>query len=71
MSHVTTRMTVTGMTCGKCAARVAKALSAVPQVVDAAVDQPSGTATVTHDGSVAVAALVAAVDAAGYAAKPC
>lgn len=60
---------VDGMTCGHCASRVRKALAETPGVVDATVDLEAGQATVRVSGRLESAALVAAVEKAGYAAK--
>lgn len=61
----TISLAITGMTCGHCVAGVRRALAAVPgvQVQDVRI----GGATVTADG-VPAAALVAAVEDAGYQA---
>lgn len=67
MSEATTRLAVDGMSCGKCSARVTKALVAVNGVSSADVSHESGVATVTHDASVLRHQLEAAVANAGYA----
>ncbi len=61
---------VTGMTCSHCRETVEKALNAVPGVYGASVDLASGRAEVDGDPRVEVAALTAAVEAAGYRAAP-
>ena len=61
----TISLAITGMTCGHCVAGVRRALAAVPGV--AVQDVRIGGATVTADG-VPAAALVAAVEDAGYSA---
>lgn len=58
---------VTGMTCGHCAMSVKKALSAVPGVESAEVDQPSGRARV--EGKPDPQALLAAIAEEGYGAR--
>jgi Cu+-exporting ATPase len=58
---------IDGMTCASCVARVEKALKAVPGVLDASVNLATEKASV--HGAVAAAALVAAVERAGYAAR--
>ncbi|MGQ0676710.1 MAG: heavy metal translocating P-type ATPase [Rhodospirillales bacterium] len=63
---------VTGMTCAACVSRVEAALKSVPGVLDARVNLADGHAAVdlaagSHAG---MAALIAAVDAAGYRAAP-
>ena len=57
---------VEGMSCGHCAARVEKALAAVPGVNEAKVDLDSKTARVTLTAAVSDDALKAAVSDAGY-----
>jgi len=66
----TVELRVTGMTCGHCEMRVAKALEAVPGVKGAQADHNNQKAVVTVQGDVAVDDLVAAVDTAGYSAEP-
>lgn len=57
---------VEGMTCASCVGRVERALRAVPGVAQATVNLATETATVEAERSVAPAALVAAVQKAGY-----
>jgi len=65
----TAALAVSGMTCASCVMRVEKKLKKVPGVRDAAVNLATEQAMVTYDPtSVAPAALVAAVEAAGYGA---
>ncbi|QGZ57662.1 heavy metal translocating P-type ATPase [Paraburkholderia acidiphila] len=59
-----------GMTCASCAMRVEKALAKVPGVTRASVNLATEKATVEASGGVAPAALVAAVEKAGYEAVP-
>lgn len=61
-------LSIQGMTCGHCQARVERALRAVPGVVEVHVDLVAGQATVR--GDVEAAALVQAADQAGYPARP-
>ena len=62
---------VSGMNCEHCTRAVRQALEAVRGVTSANVDLKAGRATVaTSDGQVASAALVGAVEAAGYHAEP-
>ena len=61
---------VHGMTCASCAMRVEKALAKVPGVTRASVNLATEKATVEASGAVAPAALVAAVEKAGYEAVP-
>lgn len=58
--------TVTGMTCGHCAAAVTEEVSAVPGVQTVEVDVEAGTVLVRGDG-VNDEQVRAAVDEAGYA----
>ncbi|RAR51191.1 Cu+-exporting ATPase [Paraburkholderia unamae] len=59
-----------GMTCASCAMRVEKALAKVPGVTRASVNLATEKATVEADSGLAPAALVAAVEKAGYEAVP-
>ncbi len=61
---------VTGMHCGHCEMRVANALKGVPGVKEARADHGSGSARVSTEGEVDMDALLAAVEQAGYEAKP-
>ncbi len=58
---------ITGMTCGHCRMHVKQALDQVPGVTTADVDLASGIARV--EGPAPVGALIAAVEAEGYAAE--
>ena len=58
-----------GMTCASCVARVEKAIKAVPGVRDASVNLATERAAVQGEG-VDVPAIVAAVERAGYTARP-
>ncbi|MCF1710222.1 heavy metal translocating P-type ATPase [Tabrizicola sp. J26] len=60
-------LAIEGMTCASCVARVEKALAAVPGVTSAAVNLATERATVA--GSADPAALIAAVEKAGYDAR--
>jgi Cu+-exporting ATPase len=64
-----TTLRVDGMTCASCVARVEKALRKVPGVAGATVNLATETATIQALSTVPVAALKAAIDKAGYAAK--
>ncbi len=57
---------VEGMTCASCVGRVEKALRAVPGVRDASVNLATESASVSACGGLALPALVAAVEKAGY-----
>ncbi|MEG2029972.1 MAG: heavy metal translocating P-type ATPase [Janthinobacterium sp.] len=59
--------TVEGMTCASCAARVEKALAAVPGVTSASINLATDMARVASSQNVPLATLQAAVDKAGYA----
>ena len=60
--------TVTGMSCAACSARVEKAVSSVPGVNSCAVNLLTNSMLV--EGGAPTAAVVAAVEAAGYGAMP-
>ncbi|AVR97957.1 heavy metal translocating P-type ATPase [Pseudoduganella armeniaca] len=62
-------LAVEGMTCASCAGRVEKALRAVPGVAGATVNLATETARVESAGPLDPAALLAAVEQAGYAAR--
>lgn len=57
---------IEGMTCASCVSRVEKALSAIPGVSEANVNLATEAATVRADKGVALNALRAAVEKAGY-----
>lgn len=61
------RLSITGMTCASCAGRVEKALRKVAGVQEATVNLATESASVR--GAVAVAALLQAVEKAGYGAR--
>ena len=61
---------IEGMTCASCVNRITRFLSKVEGVAEANVNLASESATVTYDTArLALADLVAAVDAAGYVAR--
>ena len=65
------RMSIEGMTCASCVARVEKALAKVPGVASAEVNLATETAQVQWLGAAAdIPALTAAVEKAGYTATP-
>jgi len=68
--ELTTTLEISGMTCASCVRRVERALGKVPGVESANVNFASEKAYVTTDGSVASSELIAAVEHAGYAARP-
>ena len=59
--------TVTGMTCGHCAASVTEEISELAGVEDVAVVVETGAVTVTSAAPLDPAAVQAAVEEAGYA----
>lgn len=62
---------IEGMTCASCVSRVERALARVPGVADVAVNLASEEAHLhRRPGTAGLAELVAAVEAAGYGAKP-
>ncbi|WP_018078015.1 heavy metal translocating P-type ATPase [Thiobacillus denitrificans] len=60
---------ITGMTCASCSARVEKALGKVPGVLDASVNLATEQAVVEVAQGTSAAALIAAVERAGYGAQ--
>lgn len=60
-------LAVAGMSCGGCAGAVARALSAVPGVLEARVDLAGGRATVK--GTARAQDLIHALQAAGFGAQ--
>ena len=64
-------LSIDGMTCASCASRVEKALLRVPGVVRAEVNLATGSASVAlATRHIDEAALIAAVERAGYVARP-
>jgi P-type Cu+ transporter len=61
-------LTVSGMTCASCVGRVEKALKGVAGVTKAEVNLATETAHVETDAATSTAALIQAVEQAGYAA---
>ena len=64
-----TELSISGMTCAACAARVEKKLALIGPDVVAAVSLATEKATITAPEAVPVQALIAAVQGAGYAAQ--
>jgi len=62
-------LTISGMTCASCSARVEKALHKVPGVLDASVNLATEQATVQLAQGTSAATLIAAVERAGYGAQ--
>ncbi len=69
-SAVDADFTVTGMTCGSCAARVERVLSRQPGVESAAVNFATGRASVRKDADLSDDQLVTAVGKIGYGLAP-
>jgi Cu+-exporting ATPase len=68
-TEVTSELAISGMTCASCARRIERALAKAPGVATAAVNLATERATVTYNTEqVGVAALIAAVERAGYGA---
>jgi len=65
----TIRLDLEGMTCASCAARIEKKLNRI-EGVEATVNFATEQATVHRDAQVTVDQLVAAVESAGYGARP-
>ncbi len=61
-------LAISGMTCASCSARVEKALTRVAGVLDASVNLATEQATVNLTRGTSAAALIAAVERAGYGA---
>jgi Cu+-exporting ATPase len=68
--EITSELDISGMTCASCVRRVEKALGKVPGVSEASVNYATERATIHHGHDISPEALVKAVDAAGYGAKP-
>jgi copper chaperone len=64
MSTVT--VTVTGMTCGHCAASVRQEVGSIPGVTGVNVDVASGRVTIDSEHQVGADAIMNAVEDAGY-----
>lgn len=64
----TTAYTVTGMTCGHCEGSVRSEVSQLPGVTGIDVSAASGSLVITSDAPLDDAAVLAAVDEAGYSA---
>ncbi|WP_071796124.1 heavy metal translocating P-type ATPase [Natronohydrobacter thiooxidans] len=60
-------LSIEGMSCASCVGRVERALAAVPGVAEATVNLATERATVT--GTADIAALLAAIEGAGYTAR--
>ncbi len=62
----TTIVTVTGMSCGHCAASVREEITEIPGVRAVEVDLTSGTVTIDSDSVVEPSAIRTAIEDAGY-----
>jgi len=62
----TTTYSVSGMTCGHCAASVTTEVRTIPGVTEVAVDVPAGLVTISSAAPVSPGAVKAAVAEAGY-----
>lgn len=62
----THRLIITGMSCGSCSDRVARALLANPEVIKTEISFSSEVATVVTTGSLSTDDLVAIVAATGF-----
>ncbi|WP_125106317.1 MULTISPECIES: heavy-metal-associated domain-containing protein [Gulosibacter] len=59
---------VTGMTCGHCELSVREEVSEIPGIKDIQVSAQTGKLSVTADGDIDDAKVLAAVEEAGYSA---
>lgn len=64
----TLEFTVIGMTCGHCEASVTEEVSEIPGVTAATADRSANLLTITANGDIDDAAVIAAVKEAGYQA---
>src|SRR5687767_4063891 len=70
LPHEIVSLAVQGMTCASCVSRVERALARVPGVVSASVNLATERAEVVRrHGQATAAAMVAALDKAGYAGR--
>lgn len=65
----TTEFTVTGMTCGHCERAVRSEVGEIPGVSEVSVSASTGHLAVVTNGPVDSAAVLAAVEEAGYTAQ--
>ena len=69
--ETTTLLVLEGLSCASCVGRVERALAEVPGVTSASVNLATRRAEIRHrDGIVGAPALAAAVETAGYSARP-
>lgn len=64
--NTSTTLTAPDIVCNGCANAIQKALGALPGVADVAVDIDTKAVSVTHDAATDRAAIVAALDDAGF-----
>lgn len=67
---VKAKYTVTGMTCGHCEMSVKEEVGEIAGVTAVEVDRPNELVTVVSDEAVDPAAVIAAVEEAGFQARP-
>ncbi|MDQ0618145.1 heavy-metal-associated domain-containing protein [Arthrobacter globiformis] len=66
----TSEFEVTGMTCGHCELSVREEVQEIPSVESVEVSHRTGRLTVTNNRPLEQAAIVAAIEEAGYRAVP-
>ncbi|MCA0359747.1 MAG: heavy-metal-associated domain-containing protein [Armatimonadetes bacterium] len=67
---MTTTLTIEGMSCQNCVRHAREALLGVEGVMEASVTLEPGIAEVTHEETVALESLIAAIEDEGYTAQP-
>lgn len=67
---MTTTLTIEGMSCQNCVRHAREALLGVEGVMEASVTLVPGIAEVTHEETVALESLIAAIKDEGYTAQP-
>ncbi|MDY7559469.1 heavy metal translocating P-type ATPase [Pseudomonas sp. 10B1] len=70
IASTTANLSISGMTCASCSGRVERALNKVAGVKSASVNLATERARIELVGPTDLAALIAAVDDAGYSARP-
>ncbi len=65
-----TTLAVEGMTCGSCVSHVTRALKELDGVEQVTVELRAGKVRVAHAASTGLESLVAALEEAGYPARP-
>ncbi|MEB0043318.1 MULTISPECIES: heavy metal translocating P-type ATPase [unclassified Pseudomonas] len=70
IASTTANLSISGMTCASCSGRVERALNRVAGVKSASVNLATERARIEFVGATDLAALIAAVDDAGYGARP-